>query len=102
MKETSLKLEVDAMYLVVVKLTMADTPDGHKSSKHNVSVEVRWKGPQGYMGAIDWPLLPFYGIMCGVYGIFALVWFIVSACQWKDLLRVQFWIGKGSFNNYCH
>ncbi|KAF5300025.1 hypothetical protein FQR65_LT09282 [Abscondita terminalis] len=40
-----------------------------------------------------WPLLPFYGIMCILYVIYGLIWLIVSFMQWRDLLRVQFWIG---------
>ncbi|PSN56111.1 Transmembrane protein 87B [Blattella germanica] len=35
----------------------------------------------------------FYGAMCLVYVIFGLAWLIVSFCQWRDLLRIQFWIG---------
>lgn len=31
--------------------------------------------------------------MCIVYGIYAVVWFVVSFMQWRDLLRIQFWIG---------
>lgn len=28
-----------------------------------------------------------------VYIIFGLVWLVLLACSWKDLLRIQFWIG---------
>jgi hypothetical protein len=28
-----------------------------------------------------------------VYVILGLAWLIVSFCQWRDLLRIQFWIG---------
>ena len=31
--------------------------------------------------------------MCGVYSIFALFWFICSCLYWRDLLRLQLWIG---------
>ncbi|KDR08347.1 hypothetical protein L798_01305 [Zootermopsis nevadensis] len=51
------------------------------------------QGRYGYLSAADWPLLPFYGAMCLVYVIFGLAWLIVSFCQWRDLLRIQFWIG---------
>lgn len=51
------------------------------------------KGPNGYLSAVEWPLLPFYGVMCVVYVAFAIVWLVVSAMQWRDLLRIQFWIG---------
>lgn len=36
--------------------------------------------------------LQFYMVMCIVYILYGLLWFIWSACYWKDLLRIQFWI----------
>lgn len=41
--------------------------------------------------ALFW--LQFYGVMGIVYIIFGLVWLVLLACSWKDLLRIQFWIG---------
>jgi len=35
----------------------------------------------------------FYLIMCIVYVIFGIIWLFVSFAQWRDLLRIQFWIG---------
>lgn len=31
--------------------------------------------------------------MCLVYVLLGLTWLIVSFLQWRDLLRIQFWIG---------
>lgn len=31
-------------------------------------------------------------VMCIVYILYALLWFVWAACYWKDLLRIQFWI----------
>lgn len=31
--------------------------------------------------------------MCIVYVIFGIIWLAVSFMQWRDLLRIQFWIG---------
>lgn len=31
--------------------------------------------------------------MCVIYSLFAIYWFIVSIMYWRDLLRVQIWIG---------
>jgi len=59
----------------------------------NANVSIHMRGTYGYLSAADWPLLPFYGAMCLVYVIFGLAWLIVSFCQWRDLLRIQFWIG---------
>uniref|UniRef100_A0A023G017 Putative lung seven transmembrane receptor n=1 Tax=Amblyomma parvum TaxID=251391 RepID=A0A023G017_AMBPA len=59
----------------------------------SVQVDVAVRGSHGYLSAVDWPFLPFYGVMCGVYVLYAVVWLAVSALQWRDLLRIQFWIG---------
>ncbi|XP_052850857.1 transmembrane protein 87A [Drosophila gunungcola] len=56
-------------------------------------VHLQFLGPHGYISAIDWPFLPFYLIMCIVYVIFGIIWLFVSFAQWRDLLRIQFWIG---------
>ncbi|MGH0153561.1 UNVERIFIED_CONTAM: hypothetical protein FKN15_031738 [Acipenser sinensis] len=34
----------------------------------------------------------FYMVMCIVYILYGMLWFLWSACYWKDLLRIQFWI----------
>lgn len=57
----------------------------------NVIIDI--KGSYGYLSAADWPLLPFYGIMCLVYVLLGVIWLTVSFLQWRDLLRIQFWIG---------
>ncbi|XP_022332108.2 transmembrane protein 87A-like [Crassostrea virginica] len=56
-------------------------------------VEVEMYGDYGFISAADMPLLIFYGVMGIVYIIYGLVWLVMLACSWKDLLRVQFWIG---------
>lgn len=58
-----------------------------------MGVHVEMKSDYGYLSAADWPLLPFYGFMCIFYVILGLIWLIMSFLQWRDLLRVQFWIG---------
>ena len=51
------------------------------------------KSDSGYLSAVEWPLLPFYGVMSLVYFGYAIAWLVMSAMQWRDLLRIQFWIG---------
>ncbi|KAJ9580247.1 hypothetical protein L9F63_004095 [Diploptera punctata] len=80
-------IEADGIYLLKVIITSPDPTD------FNTSVTIEMQGRYGYLSAADWPLLPFYGAMCLVYVIFGLAWLIVSFCQWRDLLRIQFWIG---------
>uniref|UniRef100_A0A3Q1BZ06 Transmembrane protein 87B n=1 Tax=Amphiprion ocellaris TaxID=80972 RepID=A0A3Q1BZ06_AMPOC len=55
-------------------------------------VNVVMKGSHGYISVTEWPLMIFYMVMCIVYILYALLWFIWAACYWKDLLRIQFWI----------
>ena len=35
----------------------------------------------------------FYMVMCIVYVLLAVLWLVLSACYWRHLLRIQFWIG---------
>ncbi|RXN07669.1 transmembrane 87A-like isoform X1 [Labeo rohita] len=37
--------------------------------------------------------LTFYMVMCIIYVIMGVLWLALSACYWRDLLRIQFWIG---------
>uniref|UniRef100_A0A8C9QXR6 Transmembrane protein 87B n=1 Tax=Scleropages formosus TaxID=113540 RepID=A0A8C9QXR6_SCLFO len=55
-------------------------------------VSVVMKGSHGFISITEWPLMIFYMVMCMVYILYALFWFLWSACYWKDLLRIQFWI----------
>lgn len=83
-------------------------------------VNVVMKGSHGFISVTEWPLMivsrrfptlvclcfyfqmardssfaacfQFYMLMCLVYILYGLLWFIWSACYWKDLLRIQFWI----------
>ncbi|XP_034471830.1 transmembrane protein 87A [Drosophila innubila] len=73
-----------------LELTILTTPPGQK---FQATVHIGFWGPHGYISAIDWPFLPFYLIMCIVYVIFGIIWLFVSFAQWRDLLRIQFWIG---------
>lgn len=35
----------------------------------------------------------FFMVMCIVYVLFGALWLMWCACYWRDLLRIQFWIG---------
>lgn len=82
-------VDQDGVYLLVIYITATGAEEGNFTAILDISL----KGPHGYLSAVDWPLLPFYGVMCGIYVIFAVAWLTVSALQWRDLLRIQFWIG---------
>ena len=48
---------------------------------------------QGYLSITDWPLLPFYSVMCAVYVVLGLCWLVACSMHWREILRLQFWIG---------
>ena len=35
----------------------------------------------------------FYGSMCFVYVFYGIAWMVLIALNWRDILRIQFWIG---------
>ncbi|GMR60459.1 hypothetical protein PMAYCL1PPCAC_30654 [Pristionchus mayeri] len=84
------KVPVDAIYFLVIKVSTANAA-GRK--KENVTVAVEWRQPHGYLSAIDYPLHRFYFIMCIFYAVLAGVWLYMSIRYYRDILRVQYWIG---------
>ncbi|XP_032819683.1 transmembrane protein 87A isoform X2 [Petromyzon marinus] len=58
-----------------------------------IPVQVQMKSEEGFISAADWPLMIFYVAMCVLYSLYGALWLAWSACYWKDLLRIQFWIG---------
>ncbi|XP_055641214.1 transmembrane protein 87A [Toxorhynchites rutilus septentrionalis] len=83
--QSILTITKDGLYIFILRI------EGDEGYIANVHVEM--KGPHGYLSAVDWPLLPFYGAMCLVYVLLGVIWLAVSFLQWRDLLRIQFWIG---------
>ncbi|CAG4949329.1 unnamed protein product [Colias eurytheme] len=63
------------------------------SVKYEASMHIEMVAPSGYLSAAIWPFLPFFGVMCGVYALLCAGWLIVCGLQWRDLLRIQYWIG---------
>ncbi|XP_049432211.1 transmembrane protein 87A-like [Epinephelus fuscoguttatus] len=59
----------------------------------SLQLQVSMKGPHDYISASEWPMMVFYMVMCIVYVLLAVLWLVLSACYWRDLLRIQFWIG---------
>ncbi|XP_061467297.1 transmembrane protein 87A isoform X2 [Rhineura floridana] len=74
------------------KVTASSEPQG---THFNMIVEV--KGPYEYLSLADYPLMIFFMVMCIVYVLFGVLWLAWSACYWRDLLRIQFWIGAVIF-----
>ncbi|XP_056151418.1 transmembrane protein 87A-like [Lampris incognitus] len=57
------------------------------------TMKVEMKGSYDYASPTDWPLMMFFMVMCIVYVFFGALWLLWCACYWRDLLRIQFWIG---------
>ncbi|XP_073776444.1 transmembrane protein 87B isoform X1 [Danio rerio] len=77
----------DGPYLLVVKINPS-----RQDVNWNLTVSVVMMGAHGYLSVTEWPLMIFYMVMCMVYILYAVLWFVWSSCYWKDLLRIQFWI----------
>lgn len=80
----------DGVYLLVVYVGATSNTQTYTA---NVHVELKSVEPLSYLSITDWPLLPFYGVMCGVYVLLGLAWLIVCSMHWREILRIQFWIG---------
>ncbi|XP_075783343.1 transmembrane protein 87A isoform X2 [Pelodiscus sinensis] len=65
--------------------------------KSRFTMTVELKGPYEYLSLADYPLMIFFMVMCIVYVFFGVLWLAWSACYWRDLLRIQFWIGAVIF-----
>ncbi|KAM7385761.1 hypothetical protein PAMP_001819 [Pampus punctatissimus] len=77
----------DGPYLLVVKIV-----SNKQEANWNLTVNVVMQGNHGFISITEYPLMIFYMVMCIVYILYAMLWFIWAACYWKDLLRIQFWI----------
>jgi len=84
----------EGLYLLVLYISARSQKDVDNVPPFSADVMVEFKSPTGgYLSMTDWPLLPFYGLMCGLYVVLGLLWLIFCAVHWRDLLRLQFWIG---------
>ncbi|CAF1107686.1 unnamed protein product [Adineta ricciae] len=91
-KQTDKKLRTweDGYYFI--EIDEPSFPDGNVPGL-DVDVIVEMKNRHGgYITADEYPALVFYGVMCGIYGLFAILWCIWCAFYWKELLKIQFWI----------
>ncbi|XP_044127626.1 transmembrane protein 87A isoform X2 [Bufo gargarizans] len=58
-----------------------------------LTMRIEVKGPYEYLSPADYPRMIFFMVMCIVYVLFGVLWLAWSACYWRDLLRIQFWVG---------
>ncbi|XP_072548004.1 transmembrane protein 87A isoform X2 [Salminus brasiliensis] len=80
----------DSPYMFLISI--AQTNPGI-DAQWSIQLEISMKGPHQYISASEWPLMIFYMAMCIIYVVLGVLWLALSACYWRDLLRIQFWIG---------
>ncbi|KAM8916152.1 transmembrane protein 87A-like [Spinachia spinachia] len=85
----------DSPYLFIVKVQPLFHGVESEAALRNFAftMKVEMKGPHEYSSPADWPLMMFFMVMCIVYVLFGALWLFWCACYWRDLLRIQFWIG---------
>ncbi|XP_065785920.1 transmembrane protein 87B isoform X3 [Muntiacus reevesi] len=86
------KTQRDGFHIFIVSVKTEKT-----DASWNLNVSLSMLGPYGYISASDWPLMIFYMVMCIVYILYGVLWLMWSACYWKDILRIQFWIAAVIF-----
>ncbi|KAJ6663778.1 hypothetical protein lerEdw1_009857 [Lerista edwardsae] len=77
----------DGPYIFILEIE--SVPPG---SEFTVIVQMKHR-QHLYISASDWPLMVFYMVMCIVYVLYGVLWLVLLACYWRDILRIQFWIG---------
>ncbi|EQB77553.1 hypothetical protein CB1_000386008 [Camelus ferus] len=94
-----LKTWQDAPYIFIVHVGISFSKELSKEnpSLNLFTMTVEVKGPYEYLTLEEYPLMIFFMVMCIVYVLFGVLWLAWSACYWRDLLRIQFWIGAVIF-----
>ncbi|XP_077788543.1 transmembrane protein 87A-like isoform X3 [Podarcis muralis] len=80
----------DGPYVFILRIFSNKIP----SPNWEIKIDVQMKHPDHqYISASEWPLMVFYMVMCIVYVLYGVLWLVLLACYWRDILRIQFWIG---------
>ncbi|XP_053865637.1 transmembrane protein 87A-like isoform X1 [Malaclemys terrapin pileata] len=83
----------DGPYMFILKIE-GQSKDPKAALNWELTIDVRMKHPHyQYISASEWPLMAFYMAMCIVYVFYGVLWLGLLACYWRDILRIQFWIG---------
>ncbi|XP_076002852.1 transmembrane protein 87A-like [Genypterus blacodes] len=84
----------DSPYLFIVKVQpVVHGVEDEDIATFAFTMKVEMRGPHDFSSPADWPLMMFFMVMCIVYVFFGALWLFWCACYWRDLLRIQFWIG---------
>ncbi|XP_075771415.1 transmembrane protein 87A-like isoform X2 [Pelodiscus sinensis] len=83
----------DGPYMFILKIE-GQSKDPKVAPNWELTIDVQMKHPvYQYISASEWPLMAFYMAMCVVYVFYGVLWLALLACYWRDILRIQFWIG---------
>ncbi|XP_053728935.1 transmembrane protein 87A-like isoform X1 [Synchiropus splendidus] len=82
----------DGPYMFILQI-QDESPSPDPRTPWSLQLQISMKGPHDFISASEYPLMLFYMVMCIVYVLLALLWLVLSARYWRDLLRIQFWIG---------
>ncbi|XP_078007487.1 transmembrane protein 87A isoform X3 [Phascolarctos cinereus] len=95
----AIKTWQDGPYIFIVQIGISSSKDSLKEAPQSklFTMTVEVKGPYEYLSLAEYPLMIFFMVMCIVYVLFGVLWLAWSACYWRDLLRIQFWIGAVIF-----
>ncbi|XP_059574081.1 transmembrane protein 87A isoform X3 [Alligator mississippiensis] len=92
--DTTARTWDDGPYVLILKLK-GKSEEPPPPAGWEISIQVQMKHPvYQYISASEWPLMVFYMVMCIVYVFYGLLWLLLLACYWRDILRIQFWIGS--------
>ncbi|KAJ8280691.1 hypothetical protein GJAV_G00057830 [Gymnothorax javanicus] len=81
------------MFIIHINETSPPTAEPVPAQTWDIQLEISMSGPYDFISASEWPLMIFYMVMCIIYVLLGVLWLGLSACYWRDLLRIQFWIG---------
>ncbi|XP_059187260.1 transmembrane protein 87A-like isoform X2 [Centropristis striata] len=84
----------DGPYMFILNIKeIRDKSSAPEPAPWSMQLQISMMGPHDYISAAEWPMMVFYMVMCIVYVLMAALWLVLLACYWRDLLRIQFWIG---------
>uniref|UniRef100_A0AAQ4RLF8 Zgc:162698 n=1 Tax=Gasterosteus aculeatus aculeatus TaxID=481459 RepID=A0AAQ4RLF8_GASAC len=81
------------MFILRIKEKSKTHEPANPPTPWTLQLQIRMTGPYEYLSAAEWPMMMFYMAMCIVYVLMAVLWLALLARHWRDLLRIQFWIG---------
>ncbi|XP_003385804.1 PREDICTED: transmembrane protein 87A-like [Amphimedon queenslandica] len=58
----------------------------------SLAFHVDMKNKYGYLSLVDYPAMIVYSILMILYIFYAILWLVLMALEYKDLVRLQFWI----------